>query len=94
MKKRVLTLVVLIALMPFLNPDKQAFDQFILVHVKERQHMKKGDLREQLYTFLGPVVIDQISTRKNYFFFSLYTLTLPQHSPRNFLGIYHIFLPV
>lgn len=94
MKKIVVVVFFLLALMPYSNPDKQAFDQFILVHVKEGQHLKKGAFQDQLFSFFGPVVIDQISSRKDYFFFSIYTLNLPQKPPRHFLGIYHIFLPV
>ncbi len=77
-----------------LNPPKPAFDRFILVHVKEQQHIRKGEFADQLYSFLGPALIDQMSARKNCYFFSLYTLDLPGHPPRRFLGILHIFLPV
>lgn len=77
-----------------LNPPKPAFDRFILAHVKERQHVRKGELSDQLYLFLGPALIDQMSARKNYYFFSLYTLDLPGQPSRRFLGILHIFLPV
>ena len=77
-----------------LNPPKPVFDRFILAHVKEQQHIRKGEFADQLYSFLGPALIDQLSRRKNCYFFSLYTLDLPGHPPRRFLGILHIFLPV
>lgn len=77
-----------------LNPPKPAFDRFILAHVKEQQHIRKGEFADQLYSFLGPALIEQMSARKNCYFFSLYTLDLPGHPPRRFLGILHVFLPV
>lgn len=84
----------LVVLMPYSNPGKRAFDQFILVHVKKELHLDKGAFGDQLASFLGPALIDQMSSRKDCFFFSIYTLNIPRRPPRYFLGLYHIFLPV
>lgn len=80
--------------MHVLNPDKPAFDHFVLTHVKERQHLRKGAFADQLYSFLGPALIDQMSERKDCYFFSLYSLNLPGQPSRRFIGILHFFLPV
>jgi hypothetical protein len=93
-KKIVAVALVLVALMPSFNPGKQEFDTFILVHVKKNLHLEKGAFGDQVVSFLGPALIDQMSSRKDCFFFSFYTLRLPRHPPRYFLGFLHIFLPV
>jgi len=81
-----------------LNPPKAEFNHFIWAQVKDQVEHEigtKGSILGQVLTRgLEEALIDQMSTRTNYYFFSLYTLDLPGEPSRHFLGILHIFFPV
>lgn len=80
-KKIVAVALVLVALMPSFNPGKQEFDTFILVHVKKNLHLEKGAFGDQVVSFLGPALIDQMFSRKDCFSFlsirCAFPVTLP-----------------
>ena len=92
--KKMLVLGVLLVLLPVMNPRMPEFNGFILRHIKEQQKFHQWDFKDGVLSFFGPVLIGQMSERKSYFFFSVYTLSLPNKAPRKFLGILHLFIPV
>lgn len=92
--KKLLVLVTLLVLMVAMNPRTKEFDGFILRHIKEQQNVHKGDFQDGVLSFLGPTLVEQMSERKSFFFFSIFTLNLPGKPPRYFLGILHLFIPV
>ncbi len=92
--KKYFVLGLVLILMAVMNPGNHEFNGFILRHVKEQQKVRKGDFKDGVLSFFGPVLIGQISERNSYFFFSVYTLRLPNNPPRTFLGVLHFFIPV
>ncbi|MHB1606184.1 MAG: hypothetical protein ACYC9S_11095 [Leptospirales bacterium] len=94
MVKKMAAVGAILVLMVVMNPGINEFDGFILRHIKEQQNVRKGDFKDGMLSFFGPTFVEQLSERKNYLFFSIYTLRFPNKPPRYFLGMLHLFIPV
>lgn len=92
--KKIIFLLLLSVLLYGLNPKMPDFKRFVLSHLQEQQNVHKGDFKAFLYSFFGPVVIEQMTTRKDFFLFSVYEISPPNGRGRLFLGILHVFIPL
>jgi hypothetical protein len=88
-----LLLVGVLILLFLTNPDKKRFDSFIVEHIAHTQG--KHSIGRAFMNSIGPVVIDNASTRRNFGLFSVYRLdSVTGGMDREFLGILHVFIPL
>lgn len=75
------------------NPDRKRFDSFVVEHIARTQG--KHSIGRAVMNSIGPVVIDNASTRRNFGLFSVYRLdSFTGGKDRKFLGILHVFIPL
>jgi len=98
MKKSLIILVLVAALLYVTNPSKEDFSDWTKARMEERmeESAKENGIQEALsgtLSEIGSAVGAMFTEEKNYYLFSIYTVDLGKKE-YSYLGVFKVFIPL
>ena len=100
MKKLIIFIVVIATALFLTKPSDPDFDAYIKSYIEGRvsNHEKNQSIFKNMLSSLsaeiGSVLTKELTTKENYYLFTIYEIKLDKQEPYKFIGIAKNFLPL